>query len=304
MEERRGKNTQNDERIVFDGMTLPEFVPLKKDAKKRFEEIKNLECRKDDVLLTTFPKSGTNWLWEIICMLLKGKAEYMKEAKTSVFLEAIPDINDINDLPSPRILNTHVPYRWLPKQQVENGGKIVHVIRNPKDVAVSLYHFTKSSGSIPEDYHFETYLEEIFLGPACPMGSWFEFEKEFEQAKMTDKCDSIFVVQYESMKKNPVEETTRLGKFLNVDLSEQQIVDIVDKCSFQNLKHAAENFKDRSQRMKIMVIGEGAFKQPPNIYRKGEIGDWKNHFTVSMNEHFDELFQEKMKDSNIKLQFE
>ncbi|XP_061179004.1 sulfotransferase 1E1-like isoform X2 [Saccostrea echinata] len=295
---------ESDERIVFDGMTVPPFAPLKKNAKERFEEIRNLEYKEDDVILTTFPKSGTNWFWEIICMLLKGKAEYVKEAKVSVFLEAIPDLNVVHGLASPRALNTHVPYRWLPKQHLERNGKIVHVIRNPKDVAVSMYYHFKSSGNINDDCHFKTFLEQIFLSAACPMGSWFDYEKEFEQAKTTDKDHIILTVHYESMKKNPIEETRRLGKFLNVELSDQQIADIVDKCSFQKLRHAAETFKDLSHREKITDTGEGAIRKPPNIYRKGEIGDWKNHFTVAMSEHFDTIFREKMKDSNIQVQFE
>lgn len=36
----------------------------------------------------------------------------------------------------------------------------------------------------------------------------------------------------------------------------------------------------------------------------GEIGDWKNHFTVAMNENFDAIFKEEMKNSNIQVQFE
>ena len=36
----------------------------------------------------------------------------------------------------------------------------------------------------------------------------------------------------------------------------------------------------------------------------GAVGDWKNHFTVAMNEEFDALFKEKMKNSNLKFQFE
>ena len=47
---------------VFDGMALPRVSSLLKDAKKRFEDIKNLECSKDDVILAAYPKSGkTNY---------------------------------------------------------------------------------------------------------------------------------------------------------------------------------------------------------------------------------------------------
>ena len=43
---------------VFDGMALPRFSSLLKDAKKRCEDIRNVECRKDDVILVAYPKSG------------------------------------------------------------------------------------------------------------------------------------------------------------------------------------------------------------------------------------------------------
>ncbi|XP_061179036.1 sulfotransferase 1E1-like [Saccostrea echinata] len=287
--------------IMFDGMALPPFPPLVKDAEKRFEEIRDLECRKDDVLLVIYPKSGTHWVWEIVCMLLKKKAEYMKECKEFFFLEAIPDMSVVHNLASPRPLNTHVPYRWLPKQHIENGGKIVHVLRNPKDVAVSMFHHFNNTMAFGEPTDFKTFYERVFMGPVQPFGGWFSYEKEFEQAEAKDTHSAIFTLYYESLKKHPVEETKRLAKFLNVDVSDEVITEIVDKCSFRKLKQANDTMKEFLEFPNTKVKSKETMSK---LYRKGEIGDWKNHFTVALNEHFDAVFKEEMKDSKIQVQYE
>lgn len=86
-------------------------------------------------------------MWEITNMLLTQEDQYTEKTKETAFLEFVDDWSSIEKIPSPRLLNTHVPYRWLPLQHVANQRKIVHVIRNPKDVFVSLFHFQKNFGS-------------------------------------------------------------------------------------------------------------------------------------------------------------
>uniref|UniRef100_K1PIV5 Estrogen sulfotransferase n=1 Tax=Magallana gigas TaxID=29159 RepID=K1PIV5_MAGGI len=286
--------------VIFDEMVVPPLPPLIQDAKQRFEEIQNLQYRKDDILLVNYPKSGTHWLWEILHMILKQKAEYSKEPKEFFFLEAMPDISMVQNMASPRTLNTHVPYRWLPKQHIENGGKIIHVVRNPKDVAVSLYHHLTNMREFAssDPGNFDDFFETKFMNLKVKlMGGWFKYEQEFEQAEKNDTLGAIFTVHYESLKKNPLQETKRLAKFLNVDLNDENIEDIADKCSFKKLKLASRTVKDNS-----LVADEVlARKMDQHMYRKGEIGDWKNHFTVAMNEKFDAIFKEEMKDSNIQV---
>ncbi|XP_052680528.1 sulfotransferase 1E1-like isoform X2 [Crassostrea angulata] len=287
--------------VVFDGMVVPPFPPLLQDAGKRFEEIKNMECRKDDVIVVTYPKSGTHWAWEIVTMLLKQRAEYSKEPMECFFLEAMPDFNFVHNVPSPRIFNTHIPIRWFPNQHIENGAKIVHVLRNPKDIAVSMYHHFKNVGMLGDVENFQIFLEKMFMNPkAQVMDGWFKFEKDFEKAKKNDELGAIITVHYESLKKNPIQETKRLAEYLNVELSKEEITEISDKCSFKKLKLASQTVKDNS-----LVANVELFKKTePFVHRKGEIGDWKNHFTVAMNENFDAIFKEEMKNSNIQVQFE
>ena len=73
-------------------------------------------------------------------MLVNNTLELEKSAKTNTMLETLPDLSITESLPSPRILDTHFQFQYLPHKHIENRRKIVHMIRNPKDVMVSLYY--------------------------------------------------------------------------------------------------------------------------------------------------------------------
>ena len=53
-----------------------------------------------------------------------------------------PEQADINTLPSPRILKSHLTYNIIPKSANEDSRcKYIYIARNPKDVAVSCFKF-------------------------------------------------------------------------------------------------------------------------------------------------------------------
>lgn len=87
---------------------------------------------------------GTHWVSEIVEQLVAGKAEYSDKPKGDLFLEARDFVEHrLQNIPSPRNLNTHLPYRMLPRKHIELNAKIIHILRNPKDVAVSAFHHTQ-----------------------------------------------------------------------------------------------------------------------------------------------------------------
>ena len=68
---------------------------------------------------------------------------------------------------------------------------------------------------------------------------------------------------------NPIQETRRLADFLNVELAEEELVEISDKCSFQKLKLANETVKDHS-RLLDFSERKGLREFMKKLYRKGE----------------------------------
>ena len=57
--------------------------------------------------------------------------------------ESSPDSKPVIELlPSPRLLSSHLPYDVIPKGKDDTTTcKYIYIARNPKDVAVSHYHF-------------------------------------------------------------------------------------------------------------------------------------------------------------------
>lgn len=95
---------------------------------------------------------GTTWLQEILWQVYNnGEQSTRKIFERVPMLErgTSPDRVDVSTLPSPRLLHTHLTYDVIPKGQTDDTKcKYIYVARNPKDVAVSFYEFTKDFGSV------------------------------------------------------------------------------------------------------------------------------------------------------------
>lgn len=97
--------------------------------------------------MTSF-HSGTTWVQEIVWQIFhEGRVESTSFDERVPFLERVgnPNTPDINTLPSPRILKTHLSYNIIPKRANEDSKcKYIYIARNPKDVAVSFFQFETS----------------------------------------------------------------------------------------------------------------------------------------------------------------
>ncbi|KAJ8299466.1 hypothetical protein KUTeg_023526 [Tegillarca granosa] len=281
------------------------FAP---DQRINVQRVRKMKAREDDVLICAFAKAGTHWSWEITQMLLKGKAEYSKKTKESAMLEFhIPD--EFDDWPSPRVFNTHYELHNIPKEMIDKKCKIIYIQRNPKDVAVSMYHFVKNVIS-PEfagswnDYFY------MFLNDVHIYNNWFTSTLLWEKALENNPDLNVLPLFYEDLKEDPIREITKMAKFLNVSCTADFIAEIADKCSFKKMKEGdKENRKDELQKMAKfiddkMVPTENPTEKISNVfYRKGDVGDWKNWFTVAQEEIFDAVYEERMKDSKLKFKF-
>ncbi|XP_052066943.1 sulfotransferase 1C4-like isoform X2 [Mytilus californianus] len=163
---------------------------------------------------------------------------------------------------------------------------ILHFQSRESDLLICTYPKSDFKGSWDDFF-------EIWMSDKGFYGSWYNYEKEMEKAEKLYP-GMILTCYYEKMKKDSTTEIKRLADFLGIQCTESTLKDIAYATSFQNMQQHNMHKLDSSKELD----GKGF------IYRKGEIGDWKNHFTVAQNERFEEQYTERFKDSTYKLTFE
>ncbi|KAL3856338.1 hypothetical protein ACJMK2_011107 [Sinanodonta woodiana] len=221
-------------------------------------------------------------------MLISGKAEYVPWMPDRDFLDI--EAEKIEQFPSPKVILTHYSIHALPKDVLKKRVKIVHVYRNPKSVAVSLYHHMKADKILGDKFPatFSEFLP-LFLDEKNHMlGYWFSYIPEVEKFCKENPDYPIINLKYEEVKKNQRAEIKRLAQFLEIEASDSLVDEIISKCEISKLKIVRGDEKDGGR---------------PAMYRKGLVSDWKNWFTVADNEALDKVFEEKMACSSLTFEY-
>ncbi|XP_047388990.1 sulfotransferase 1A1-like [Sciurus carolinensis] len=280
-------------------LTNVKGVPLIKYFAEMVGPLQNFQAWPDDLLISTYPKSGTTWLSEILEMIYHGgdlKKCHRAPIYTRVpFLEfkcpGVPSgLETLKERPAPRLLKTHLPLTLLPQSLLDQKVKVIYVARNAKDVAVSYYNFYKMAKVHPDPGTWDSFLEK-FMDGQVSYGSWYQHVQEWWELSRTHPVLYLF---YEDLKENPKKEIGKIVDFLGRSVSEESVDHIVQHTSFKEMKkNPMANYSTLPTELMDHSISP--------FMRKGIVGDWKSAFTVAQNERFDAHYAEKM--AGCKLDF-
>ncbi|KAK4409803.1 Cytosolic sulfotransferase 5 [Sesamum angolense] len=273
--------------------------------------VETLKPLPGDVILASFPKTGTTWLKAILHSIihpspqlqnhplaLNHPQELVPSLETNLYVEKGTELDGGNKTPEfiavkhpqeARILATHIPYQILGDILNSSGCKVVYVTRNPKDTLVSLWHFLQKSSDVDKDpWEVEAAVDQFCRG-VVPFGPYYDHVLAYRQESL-NRPEKVYFLTYEELKEKSKNRVRKLGEFLGCpfdqsEKGEEKIDEIVKMCSFETLSSKEVNKSD--EKSSVFPLPYSSF------FRKGEIGDYKNYLEEKMIAKIDGVTEEK-----------
>ncbi len=195
-------------------------------------------------------------------------------------------LDELKEMPSPRILRTHLYSKFFETEIKKAKPKVIVVHRNPKDCLVSFFHFYKNFkmafGNYPGNFNdfFELYKQKhLKFGDFFDHTvGWWEHRNE----------ENYLFTSYEEMKKDVRAIIKRVATFLGKEFSDEMVDKIAEHTSFDNMK------KNPMVNMEPMA---------KDFIRKGIVGDWTNYFNDGQSQLINEKAKEVEEKYGMKFQY-
>lgn len=245
----------------------------------------------DDIFLVSYPKSGNTWT-----RFLLGNLMNPNERITFANVERkVPDIyarskKALKKVPRPRVIKSHECFD--PRYR-----RVLYIVRDPRDVAVSCYHYDRKGRNIPDTFPVHEYVTTRFMKTDEYFGTWGEHagswlvnsKNIFQLSRLKNGFlgtpaswgenvmswlgarghdRQFLLVRYEDLLEDTHRETSKIAEFLNLNASPERIAKAVEFSSADNMR-----ILETKQNLQWVTTKESRKDIP--FVRAARSGEWR-----------------------------
>jgi hypothetical protein len=164
-----------------------------------------LEVHPDDTFIVSYPKSGNTWVRFLVANLLDSTPADFHSLETRVPTIYKNTSRQLASFARPRVLKSHEYFD-------PRYPRVVYVVRDPRDVVVSYFHYSLRKGFIEESRSLEDFGQAFVNGRINTFGTWHENLASWLAARADSP--SFLLVRYEDLRVRCAPELARIAAHL------------------------------------------------------------------------------------------
>jgi Sulfotransferase domain len=251
-----------------------------------------VEVYPDDVFLVSYPKSGNTWMRFLIGNLLRrGEPVSFADIDRVVPGTQRYPQTTFRSIPRPRVIKSHECFD--PRYR-----RVIYVVRDPRDVAISFYHFERKQGRLDDSVPIENLIAR-FIGEAqedygtwkLHVLSWLANSHNIADFRQTTHDPAsgnylrgrprnmalgasghgrkFLLLRYKDLLSDTPYQLARVAKFMNLKVSPKEIARAVELSSADRLK------KLEASQANVWSATRGTRKDIPFV-RVAKSQQWRN----------------------------
>lgn len=199
---------------------------------------RNFAVYPDDTFVVSYPRSGNTWTRFLIANLVYPD----KNVGFTNIENLIPDTSSqsnraLKATPRPRIIKTHEYFD-------HRYPKLIYIVRDPRDVALSYYDFQRKYRQIDDAYPLQKYVDDFVEGKLVSIGwgTWGENVASWIYTR--SKRKEFLLLRYEDMMKDTYHELTRVAEFMGIEPDPSRLRKAIERSSADRMRELEKREAD------------------------------------------------------------
>lgn len=255
--------------------------------------------RDDDIIISTYAKSGTTWVQQIVAQLLFPAEEGLEVAQMSPWMDIrIPPkevkLPEVEAQTHRRFLKTHLPVDALVFSPL---AKYIYIGRDGRDVVWSMYNHHANANDLWYSALNDTpgrvgppiekpvadirqYFQDWLSKDGYP---WWPYWDNVRTWWNIRHLPNVLFLHFADMKSDLAHEMRRVSEFLETPIDENKWPKMLEFCSFDYMKENAT---------KSVPLGGAFWDAGAQVFiHKGQNGRWRDVLTSEDCESYDDRAQ-------------